>query len=232
MNVFDYLSENEYPGRGIIVGHNGTAIVIAYFIMGRSENSRNRVFRKTEYGLRTLPFDESKCVDPSLIIYSPVRELGGNIIVSNGDQTDTVYDQMTIGGTFEAALHKRVFEPDRPNFTPRISALVNKNGYKLSILKSDDGFGEDCLRAFFDYSYSNEIGHIIHTYESDGDPLPSFKGEPRRLEIPIMGINDFAEKLFDSLNAENRISLYTRFIHNVGSRQEIRIINRWQPNDL
>ena len=163
MKLFDYLSENEYPGRGILLGHNGSAAVIAYFIMGRSENSRNRIFERTDDGIRTRAFDENKCTDPSLIIYSPVRRFGGAVIVTNGDQTDTVYDELAAGGSFVSALRKREFEPDSPNFTPRISGIIDENGYKLSILKSEDGSGSRCMRAFYEYAFERNTAHLIHT---------------------------------------------------------------------
>ena len=225
MELFDYLSENEYPGRGILLGHNGSAAVIAYFIMGRSENSRNRIFERTDDGIRTRAFDENKCTDPSLIIYSPVRRFGGAVIVTNGDQTDTVYDELAAGGSFESALRKREFEPDSPNFTPRISGMMDENGYKLSILKSEDGSGSRCMRAFYEYAFERNTAHLIHTYEHNGNPIPSFRGEPRRFELPDTDIDAFSEKLFASLNVDNRVSLYVSYLFDNGA-EETRIINR------
>lgn len=226
MQIFDYLSSNPYPGRGIVMGFNSTGALIAYFIMGRSENSRNRVFEQSENGIRTRAFDERKCSDPSLIIYSPVRKFRSKTIVTNGDQTDTIYDELCIGGSFESALQKRKFEPDAPNFTPRISGMMEKDSYRLSILKSEDGCGRACVRNFFRYEKECGIAHIIHTYEGDGNPIPSFQGEPRRFSLPDMSLDEFSQKLFNSLNPENRVSLFVRFIDDETGHETTKIINK------
>lgn len=218
-NVFDIgqeLMSNAYPGRGIILGRtsDNKKNVIAYFIMGRSENSRNRVFTETEDGIRTEAFDPSKMVDPSLIIYHPVRLYDGTLVVTNGDQTDTIREGLAAGKTFAQALHTRTFEPDAPNYTPRISGLVKKNGdYTLSILKSADGDPASCRRYFFAYEAPRAgQGHFIHTYMGDGTPLPSFVGEPEQVEIPCGTPAELADLLWDSLNAENKVSLFVRYI--------------------
>ena len=228
------LQQNSYPGRGIVLGRSedGAYAVSAYFIMGRSENSRNRVFVEDGAGIRTQAFDPSKMVDPSLIIYAPVRVLGDYTIVTNGDQTDTVYDLMQAGKTFEESLRTREFEPDAPNYTPRISGLIDQssNGfsYALSILKSADGDPSSCQR--YTFSYSNPIagvGHFIHTYEGDGNPLPSFSGEPQK--IAVSGdIDAFTEMLWNSLNAENKVSLFVRYIDLKTKKTETRIVNKNQ----
>lgn len=211
------LGATSYPGRGIILGKSGDGrhMVIAYFIMGRSENSRNRVFETDGRGIRTKAFDESKMVDPSLIIYAPVRVLGEDItIVTNGDQTDTIYDGMQAGKTFEEALRTRTFEPDAPNYTPRISGVVEpkKDLYRLSILKSAEGDPSSTRRFFFDYEAPKAgQGHFIHTYAGDGDPLPSFEGEP--VPVAVEGdLETFSRTVWESLNTDNKVSLFTRFI--------------------
>jgi len=207
-DLFDYLRERPYPGRGILVGTapDGDA-VSAYFIMGRSENSRNRIFEKTEDGIRTRAFDESKMTDPSLVLYHPVREAGGALIVTNGDQTDTVRDFLLRGGGAYDALCTRAFEPDEPNFTPRVSAVRFAGGrYQLSILRTRDGVG--CDRAFFDYAPIPGEGHFISTYEGFGSPLPSFSGAPVACEIPDLSAQKLAEKLWAALSADNRVSLW------------------------
>lgn len=212
----DVLSNNTYPGRGICLGvdESGEYAVIVYFIMGRSVNSRNRVFLPTDDGIRTEAFDPSKLSDPSLIIYHPVRTWRGSTIVTNGDQTDTVRDFLCAGKTFEAALRTREFEPDAPNYTPRISGLVAPDGgYKLSILKSLDGDPSCCTRQFFEYDHPVAgTGHFLHTYRADGNPLPSFDGEPERIAITAPTAAAFAELLWNSLNADNRISLFVRYL--------------------
>ncbi|MBP0968100.1 MAG: IMP cyclohydrolase [Oscillospiraceae bacterium] len=227
------LKGNSYPGRGIVLGRtaDGTHAVAAYFIMGRSENSRNRIFVADGDGLKTQAFDESKCTDPSLIIYSPVRVLGNKTIVTNGDQTDTIYEGMDHQFTFEQSLRSRKFEPDDPNFTPRISGIIRCEkgafNYALSILKSAEGNPESCQR--FTFTYENPLagqGHFIHTYVGDGNPLPSFKGEPKLVEIPD-DIDAFADMLWNSLNADNKISLFVRFINPQDNSTETRIINRY-----
>ncbi|NLK71078.1 MAG: inosine monophosphate cyclohydrolase [Clostridiales bacterium] len=226
------LKSNSYPGRGIIIGKskNGGKAVIAYFIMGRSENSRNRIFVEDGDGIRTEAFDPSKMVDPSLIIYSPVKVLGNKVIVTNGDQTDTIYELMNKQFTFEQALRTREFEPDAPNFTPRISGIVkledNDINYAISILKTANGNSQSCQR--FNFAYNNPIngeGHFIHTYKCDGDPLPSFEGEPKLISIPD-DIDEFANLLWDSLNEENKVSLFVRYIDLKSNEVASRIINK------
>ena len=210
------LGATSYPGRGIVLGksEDERCLYIAYFIMGRSENSRNRIFEYEGRGIRTRAFDESKMVDPSLIIYAPVRVYGDVQIVTNGDQTDTIYDALAQGKTFEEALRTRTFEPDAPNYTPRISGLVEpkNNRYRLSILKSADGDPASTRRYFFDYDAPRAgEGHFIHTYQQDGDPLPSFEGEP--VPITIGGdLPTFSQMVWESLNADNKVSLFTRSI--------------------
>ena len=224
------LGATSYPGRGIVLGKSddGQYLVMAYFIMGRSENSRNRVFVADGDGLKTKAFDESKMVDPSLIIYAPVRVLDGKTIVTNGDQTDTVYELMQQGKTFEDALRTRTFEPDGPNFTPRISGLVepSERRYRLSILKSADGRPESVRRFFFDFDqpFAGE-GHFIHTYQQDGNPLPSFAGEPAPVAIPS-DLDAFTETVWESLDADNRVSLFTRFIDWETGETDTRIVNK------
>lgn len=236
MNIFKsydagaLLRKNAYPGRGIIVGKtkDGKYAVTAYFIMGRSENSRNRVFIKDGSDVVIHPFDASKVKDPSLIIYSPVRRLGNRLIVTNGDQTDTVYDGFVGGKTFESSLRSRQFEPDEPNFTPRISAVLDFSdgySYELNILKSADETGGGCNRFNFAYAPVNGIGHFIHTYKCDGKPLPSFTGEPERVNI-LNGIDAFADKLWNSLNAENKVSLYVEYVSLSSGRSKFRLINK------
>ena len=229
------LCENTYPGRGIIVGRPADArhAAIAYFIMGRSENSRNRIFEENETnGIRTRAYDESKLVDPSLIIYSPVHVLENHLIVTNGDQTDTIYDYIKDGKTFEEALRTRTFEPDPPNFTPRISGIAtfaeNDFSYKLSILKSNDGNGSSALRFFYEYAQpvAGE-GHFIHTYQCDGNPIPSFDGEPEKVEIGN-DLDAFTDMLWTSLNADNKVSLFTRFVNLETGEAATRIINKHQ----
>ena len=216
VNIAEYLGKNTYPGRGVMLGRSadGKSAVIGYFIMGRSVNSRNRIFTETEDGIRTQAFDESKMEDPSLIIYHPVRELNGSTIVTNGDQTDTVRDFMAEGKTFREALLTREFEPDGPNYTPRISGLLNSDGsYQLSILKSLDGDPACCCRYFYEYDKPQAgFGHIIHTYMTDGNPLPSFEGEPVKLTVDAPNAATMADILWNSLNEENKVSLFVRYI--------------------
>ncbi len=227
------LSSNVYPGRGILLGKSadGKNAVIAYFIMGRSENSRNRVFVEDGDGIRTQAFDESKLEDPSLIIYAPVRVLGNKTIVTNGDQTDTIYDLMNQQQTFEQSLRTREFEPDAPNYTPRISGIVKitdaEMNYALSILKSADGNPDCCQRFTFTYSNpDNGTGHFIHTYMTDGNPLPSFEGEPKLVEIGNDDIDAFADKLWNSLNKDNKVSLFVRYIDLASGKATSKIINK------
>jgi IMP cyclohydrolase len=225
------LSTNTYPGRGIVIGRSedGKYAVTAYFIMGRSSNSRNRVFVTEGEGIRTQAFDPSKLEDPSLIIYAPVRVLGNDTIVTNGDQTDTIYDGLQKGLTFEQSLRSREFEPDGPNYTPRISGLMHvENGtydYALSILKSNHGDPSSCQR--FTYTYENPKageGHFIHTYQHDGNPLPSYEGEPTPVAIGN-DIDAFTELVWTNLNAENKVSLFVRFIDIATGKYETRILN-------
>ncbi|MBQ9512250.1 MAG: IMP cyclohydrolase [Lachnospiraceae bacterium] len=233
-NLQQYLKENTYPGRGILLGRcaHGKHAVIAYFIMGRSTNSRNRIFVEDGDGIRTEAFDPSKMEDPSLIIYAPVRVRGKDTIVTNGDQTDTVYDLMGEGKSFAQALKTRTFEPDSPNYTPRISGLVSlRDGdfeYKLSILKSNSGDPSGTRRFTFTYDTPvNGTGHIIHTYESDGDPLPSFLGEPREVAIDC-GIDEFTDLVWNALNEDNKVSLFVRYINVEDGSFETRIVNKNQ----
>lgn len=226
------LAGNSYPGRGIVIGKSpdGKYAVTAYFIMGRSVNSRNRIFVEDGAGIRTQAFDPSKLEDPSLIIYAPVRVLGNKTIVTNGDQTDTVYELMDRQQTFEQALRTRTFEPDAPNYTPRISGIMHmENGsynYAMSILKSNNGDPSSCRR--YTFAYENPAageGHFIHTYKSDGNPLPSFEGEPKLVGIEG-GIDSFAQMIWENLNEENKVSLFVRYIEIETGRYETRIINK------
>ena len=234
MNLSEELKQNSYPGRGIIIGksQDGTKAVAAYFIMGRSENSRNRVFAEDGEGIRTKAFDPSKLTDPSLIIYAPVRVLGNKTIVTNGDQTDTIYEGMDKQLTFEQTLRSREFEPDAPNYTPRISGILHmENGrynYAMSILKSNQGNPASCNR--YTFAYENPVageGHFIHTYMHDGDPLPSFEGEPKLVSVPD-DIDGFTNMLWESLNEENKVSLFVRYIDIQSGTYETRIVNKNQ----
>ena len=231
-NFTDLLRNNTYPGRGIMIGRSrsGKYAVIAYFIMGRSENSRNRIFVEDGDGIRTKAYDESRMTDPSLIIYSPVRVLGSKTIVTNGDQTDTIYDGLDAQLTFEQALRARQYEPDGPNYTPRISGVVHLTGggfnYALSILKSADGNPDGHHR--YTYSYSPALpgeGHFISTYMGDGNPLPSFEGEPRRVSVGD-DLEAFTREVWEAMNADNKVSLFTRFIDLETGSYESRIVNR------
>ncbi len=224
----ELLAANTYPGRGIVIGksEDGKQIVIAYFIMGRSVNSRNRVFVTEGEGIRTEAFDPSKLSDPSLIIYAPVRVVNGMTVVTNGDQTDTVRDFLLEGKTFEDALRTRQFEPDLPNCTPRISGMVAGGDYKLSILKSADGDPESNHRYFYEYENPKAgVGHFIHTYMTDGDPLPSFEGEPEKVTIEG-DIDTFTKTVWNALNEDNKVSLFTRFIDIETGAYETRIVNK------
>ncbi|MBP5686836.1 MAG: IMP cyclohydrolase [Clostridia bacterium] len=227
--VRELISGNPYVGRGIVAGKSGNGkAVAAYFIMGRSNNSRNRVFTEKDGAIFTEPFDASKVEDPSLIIYAAVRRFKDKLIVTNGDQTDTVFDALKDGKCFAAALKTRTFEPDAPNFTPRISAildLADPFSYRMSILKSADGKGPACNRFTFDYEPIDGVGHFLHTYVTDGNPLPSFVGEPERVYIPD-SIDEFASELWDSLDADNKISLFVRYIDLATGREETKIINK------
>jgi IMP cyclohydrolase len=231
-NIEKILSENAYPGRGIIIGRTGVFAVGAYFIMGRSDNSRNRVFVRDGSGLRTEAYDASKMSDPSLVIYSPVRTLGSKTIITNGDQTDTIYDFLDAQKSFEEALATREFEPDPPIFTPRISGIIRlcNNGfnYAMSILKSANGDSSSCRRFTYTYKPATDgVGHFIHTYKGDGNPPASFEGEP--VEIAVDGdIDDFTNSLWNSLNADNKISLYVRYINTESGEFTDRIKNKYE----
>jgi IMP cyclohydrolase len=205
-NIYEYLANNEYPGRGIIVGRKDGKRLIAYFIMGRSANSRNRVFAKKEEILFTKAYDESKVKDPSLIIYNAVRPFKEKTIVTNGDQTDTIYEYLVKGSTFADALDSREYEPDAPNYTPRISAIIDDKGYRIAILKRK---GEECERLFYDYERQDGTGHFISTYDHDGNPLPSFSKDPLEVKIDE-NFEDFSRHLWVSLNEKNKVSLYVR----------------------
>lgn len=227
------LNSLAYHGRGIIIGKSadGKKAVIAYFIMGRSENSRNRVFVEDGEGIRTQAFDESKMTDPHLIIYAPVRVLGNKTIVTNGDQTDTIYAGMDKQMTFEESLRSRTFEDDKPNFTPRISGIVHLENdgmnYALSIIKSDNG--NDASTRRYTFAYTNPVngeGSFIHTYAGAGDPLPSFVGEPKDVIIPDMDLDEFTNFVWTNLNADNKVSLFTRFIDIETGKYESRIVNK------
>lgn len=232
MSLEKELSSTTYPGRGIVIGmsEDGTKAVTAYFIMGRSENSRNRIFVEDGEGIRTQAFDPSKLEDPSLIIYAPVRVLGNKTIVTNGDQTDTIYELMDKQYTFEQALRTREFEPDAPNYTPRISGIMhieNDNySYAMSILKSNNGNPDSCNR--YTFAYENCVtgeGHFIHTYKCDGNPLPSFEGEPKLIAIPD-DMEAFTETLWNSLNEDNKVSLFVRYIDIATGKYETKIVNK------
>lgn len=231
LDLYRELSDNDYPGRGLVLGRtaDGKRSVAAYFIMGRSENSRNRIFEETEDGVRTRAYDESKVTDPSLIIYHPVRVFEGRTIVTNGDQTDTVRDFLRAGKTFEEALDTRKFEPDAPNYTPRISGVLNPDGgYKLSILKSAQGDPTSCRRQFFAYENPRPgEGHFIHTYAGDGDPLPSFAGEPKAVGVGN-SIDGFAKLIWGGLNEANKISLFVRFLDRATGETETRLLNKYE----
>ena len=232
LDIKKELAGNSYPGRGIVIGKSadGVHAVIAYFIMGRSVNSRNRVFVEQGDGIRTQAFDPAKLSDPSLVIYAPVRVLANKTIVTNGDQTDTIFMYLKEGKSFKKALKTREFEPDAPNYTPRISGVLHvENGkfnYAMSILKSNNGNPDSCLR--YTFAYENAAagqGRFIHTYKCDGNPLPSFEGEPKLVEIPN-DIDEFADLLWKSLNQDNKVSLFVRFIDIETGKYESRIVNK------
>ena len=237
MNVYEIgslsekLSTNTYPGRGIVLGvtPDGKKAVAAYFIMGRSVNSRNRIFAQEPDGIRTEAYDPSLMKDPHLIIYHPVREAGCGLIVTNGDQTDTIWEYLAKGESWEAALRTRTFEDDGPNWTPRISGLLSGDGsYKMSILKATDPEGNACARFFYEYPATAGLGHFIHTYVCDGNPvIPTFQGEPERVEIPD-DIEEMTQMLWDNLNADNKISLFVRYTDIATGEFEQRIINKHQ----
>ena len=230
--IEEALKGNEYPGRGILIGRtkDGEKAVIAYFIMGRSENSRNRVFVEEGDGIRTQAFEPDKMKDPSLIIYAPVRVLGNKTIVTNGDQTDTIYEGMDRQLTFEQSLRARIFAPDSPNYTPRISGVLHLDdgscNYALSILKSNDGDPDSCLHFTFAYKYPIPgEGRLIHTYMHDGNPLPSFEGEPKRVALDG-DLDSLTEEIWGSLDEENRVSLFVRLIDLKTGSFESRIVNK------
>lgn len=232
LSLENELKANAYPGRGIVIGKSpdGSKAVCAYFIMGRSTNSRNRIFVEDGAGIRTQAFDPSKLEDPSLIIYAPVRVLGNKTIVTNGDQTDTIYEGMDKQLTFEQSLRCREFEPDGPNYTPRISGIMHmENGgynYAMSILKSNNGNPDACNR--YTFAYENPVpgeGHFIHTYMHDGDPLPSFEGEPKLVEM-YDDIESFTDMLWNSLNEDNKVSLFVRYIDIQTGKTETKIVNK------
>lgn len=234
-NLMNLLAENSYPGRGVVVGmsENAQYAVCAYFIMGRSENSRNRIFVEKDDAVYTHPFDAAKVTDPSLIIYAPIRRYENNLIVTNGDQTDTIYDGLVAGKSFSCALKSRCFEPDQPNFTPRISAMLTFADagftYQMSILKSADAEGTACNRYTFDYAPLAGVGHFLHTYRCDGNPIPTFTGEPERVMIPD-GIDEFADGIWNNLNEQNKISLYVCYTDLATGAVEKRIYNKNQNN--
>ena len=237
MNIYEIksmshrLEGNTYPGRGIVIGKStdGKSAVAAYFIMGRSNNSRNRIFTEKDGAVYTEPFDASKVEDPSLIIYAAIREFENNLIVTNGNQTDTVYDGLNNGISFDAALSTREFEPDGPNWTPRISGLLTFDEgdftYKMSILKSGDAEGSFCNRFGFHYEPKAGLGHFLHTYVCDGNPIPTFQGEPERVSIPN-DIDTFTDEIWNALDENNKISLYVRYIDLATGASDSRLINK------
>ena len=231
----ELLTSLTYPGRGVILGksEDGASLAAVYFIMGRSENSRNRVFEAYGEDVTIYPADKSKVEDPRLIIYTPIRRVQDSLIVTNGDQTDTIRDYLEDGHSFEDALRARRFEPDAPNFTPRISGLLALDGterYRLSILKAMDSEGMQCARFFYEYEAQNGLGHFIHTYERNENPLPSFAGEPRRVHIPDTA-EEFADEIWTSLNAENKISMAVCYYDAAGKRTGFVMKNRFQKAD-
>lgn len=237
MNIYgqktpeELLRDNTYPGRGIVIGKtpDGTRAMTAYFIMGRSENSRNRIFTEKDGEVFTEPFDESKVQDPSLIIYAAVRSYQNHLVVTNGNQTDTVIEGLKNGETFTKALESRCFEPDAPNFTPRISGMLTfENGdfsYQMSILKSADAAGTACNRYTYHYAPLNGLGHFLHTYVCDGNPIPTFQGEPERMVV-CDSIDEMTERLWNALNENNKISLYVRYVDLATGRAESRLVNK------
>ena len=229
INLCEYLAANEYPGRGIAIGRTpcGKNIRIAYWIMGRSENSRNRVFVEDGEGIRTQAFDPSKLEDPSLIIYAPVRVIDGKTIVTNGDQTDTIYDFLKEGKSSEEALRTRKFEPDGPNWTPRISAVIEGKGMQMSILKSEDIEGSSCIRNFFEYEQLKEgTGRFISTYKHNGNPIPSFEGEPLEFELACQPFDEWSNDIWNALNSDNKVSLFTRVINIETGEHKSMIFNK------
>ena len=233
-NIDELIKDNSYVGRGIIVGKTADMkkAAVAYFIMGRSENSRNRIFKENGEEVIIMPYDESKVEDPSLIIYSPIRVYENNLIVTNGDQTDTVYDFIKEDKSFSEALETREFEPDAPNFTPRISAMLTFDdsdfSYQMSILKSADEKGSACSRYTYAYPALAGTGHFIHTYQHDGNPIPTFCGEPERVVVPN-DIDEFTNLIWNNLDENNKISLYVRYVDLENGNSEIRMINKNAP---
>ena len=239
MNIYDtktiteQITGNSYVGRGIIIGETPDAskAVYAYFIMGRSANSRNRIFAEKDHAVYTEPYDASKVQDPSLIIYAAVRRIGEQIIVTNGNQTDTIYDGIRAGKSFSESLESREFEPDAPNLTPRISGLITRNGgrfsYQMSILKSADAEGTACNRYTYSYQPLPGLGHFIHTYVCDGNPIPTFQGEPERLVVP-QDIDAFTKDIWNALDADNKISLYVSYVDVATGKEDTRLINKNQ----
>ena len=229
INLCEYLAANEYPGRGIAIGRTpcGKNIRIAYWIMGRSENSRNRVFVEDGEGIRTQAFDPSKLEDPSLIIYAPVRVIDGKTIVTNGDQTDTIYDFHKEGKSSEEAVRTRKIEPDGPNWTPRISAVIEGKGMQMSILKSEDVEGSSCIRNFFEYEQLKEgTGRFISTYKHNGNPIPSFEGEPLEFELACQPFDEWSSSIWNALNNDNKVSLFTRVINIETGEHKSMIFNK------
>ena len=232
LNFNDLLRSHPYPGRGIMLGKSadGAKAVVVYFIMGRSENSRNRIFEATEDGIRTRAFDESKMVDPSLIIYHPVRKVGDTLVVTNGDQTDTIRDGLLEGKSYIEALRTRCYEPDGPNYTPRISGVLKPDyTYNLSILKSLDGDPSCCCRYYYEYDNPKAgVGHFIHTYQENAEPLPSFEGEPRRVAITAPSAQALAQEVWANLNEDNKVSLFVQYIDLASGGKDTVILNKHQ----
>ena len=227
INELSFLASNDYWGRGILIGRTSNKIAVAYFIMGRSENSRNRIFYKEDDRVAIAPYDKDADIDPTLIIYYPIKTNGKNLIVTNGDQTDTVEEFLNKGLTFEDALRTRCFEPDAPHFTPRIRGILSlvDGSYKLSILKDSDGQGTDCHRYFYEYHSRPNYAHFIHTYEGNDTPLPTFEGEPKIFKIPD-SIEEFTDTIWNSLNDDNKISLCTMMINPETLEREVNIYNK------
>jgi len=227
INELNFLASNDYWGRGILIGKTSNKIAVAYFIMGRSENSRNRIFYQEDDRVAIAPYDKDAEIDPTLIIYYPIKTNGKNLIVTNGDQTDTVEEFLSKGLTFEEALRTRCFEPDAPHFTPRISGLISlvDGSYKMSILKDSDGQGTECDRYFYEYQSRAGFANFIHTYEGNDSPLPTFEGEPKLVSIPD-SLDEFSETIWNSLNEDNKISLCTMMINPENLEREVKIYNK------
>lgn len=227
INELSFLASNDYWGRGILIGKTSNRIAVAYFIMGRSENSRNRIFYQEGDKVAIAPYDKNAEIDPTLIIYYPIKTVDNNLIVTNGDQTDTIEEYLLESKSFEDALRSRCFEPDAPHYTPRISGLINqKDGsYKLSILKDSDGQGTDCNRYFYEYKPRDGFAHLIHTYEGNESPLPTFEGEPKNFKIPD-DLDVFTNEIWNNLNIDNKISLCTMMINLETLEREVKILNK------